>query len=136
MKFSLLPTDGRLWVGRMVMLESQPGVGRGGSNDDAATVMLGSKSPPEEGWRQRLAASVLIKSDSSAKCRVPLQRWREVGVRQFDLGGVTCEPWTLFSGCPGTSEILSEYVPYWVCVLRKRSVQELPLKHKYEYLHL
>lgn len=57
-------------------------------------MMLRSKSPPEEGWRQRLAAdvsaaSVLIRSDSSAKCRVPLQRWREVGVRRFDLGGVT-----------------------------------------------
>lgn len=60
------------------------------SNDDAATAMLLSKSPPEEGCRLRLAAdvsaaSVLIKSDSSTKSRVPLQRWREVGLRRFDL---------------------------------------------------
>lgn len=54
------------------MLESQPGGEPGGvSNDDAATVMLGSKSPPEEGWRQRLAADV---SAASVLIQVRLER--------------------------------------------------------------
>lgn len=78
-------------------------------NHSAAPV----QSPPEEGLRKTLSSESTASQVLCAAAAAGRGRFL----------------WTLFSVCPGT-ESQFEYGPYWVCVLRKPSVQDVPSMQK------